>query len=135
MTLEELADTLPNGLHDAELLSLRIDYAQRLLSLDLRLLVGAPDAPSTAGREARRTARVTLRGLVYCVIDPPDARYLRESGRSLTIDVGSGEPGTAPSALPPVPPGAFLAWIFVAQWNGFIRVAAHDAEVSPLPPP
>lgn len=86
-----------------------------------------------AEREARRPARITLSGLVFCVIDPPDARDPFDAARAPRIDAGPGEPSTARLALPPLPEGAFLAWIFVADWNAFIRIAARDTALEWLP--
>ena len=50
-----------------------------------------------------------------------------------TIDAGDGEPATSPLALPPVPPDAFLSWIFVHQQNTFLRVVARDVRLDDLP--
>src|ERR1035437_2834597 len=40
ITLEELENTLPNGLHDAEVQVITIDYKQRKVTLDLAIWVG-----------------------------------------------------------------------------------------------
>ena len=129
MTLEELELTLPSGLHDAILLRLAIDYGKRQMSLDLDVDVGDPDAAHETAREARRRACVTLSGLVFCVIDPPDPRYSFDTAGPLTIDSGTGEPDGAPGIHQPVPQDAHLAWIFVSRWNAFIRFAAENATL------
>ncbi len=133
MTLDELAASLPSGLHDAKLLSLAIDYPRQRMTLDLRIDVGDPDAPDAAAREARRPVRICFTGLVLCVVDPPDSRYPFDRAGPLTIDAGDGEPSTSPLVLPPVPPGAFLSWIFVYEWNAFLRVVARDVRIDEPP--
>jgi hypothetical protein len=40
VTLEDLENTLPNGLHDAEVHKLSVDYVGRTLTLDLSVWVG-----------------------------------------------------------------------------------------------
>ncbi len=130
MTLDELARGLPSGLHDAALVRLAVDYEQQSLTIEVRICVGDPDASSDPLREARRPACITLSGLVFCILDPPDSRYPFDARGPMVIDAGPGEPSTAPGAHPPVPAGAFLAWIFVSGWNSFIRFAARDAELT-----
>jgi len=120
VTLDELAASLPGGLHDAKLLSLAIDYPRQRLTLDLRIDVGDPDAPDAAAREARRPVRLVFTGLVLCVVDPPDSRYPFDRAGPLTIDAGDGEPSTSPRVLPPVP-------------NAFLRVVARDVQLEEPP--
>jgi len=43
VTLEELNTSLPNGFHDAELTSFRVDYLKRELVLDLNIWLGGMD--------------------------------------------------------------------------------------------
>jgi len=40
MTLEELDETLQNGLHDAQIKALTHDYERALVKLDVRIVVG-----------------------------------------------------------------------------------------------
>lgn len=133
MTLDEVERDLVNGLHDAALERLTIDYSQKCLTMELQVWLGDPDADTLAGRELMKPAKITLSGLAFCIIDPPDSRYPFEDRGPLQIDVGTGEPSTAPGAHPPVPTDAFLAWIFVTGWNAFIRVAARSAELEWVP--
>ncbi len=134
MTLDELAASLPNGLHDALLVAFTVSHERKTLSLDLQLWVGDPAAALPSEREARRPVRLEFTGLVLCVVDPPDERYPFDVAGPLMIDAGDGQPSTAPVPLPPVPPGAFLAWVFVNPWNSFIRVVARDVTLVDPPP-
>jgi hypothetical protein len=120
MTIFEIADQLPNGFHDSEVESIRIDYVSRTLELALNVWVGGSDvAPET--REAYRRALVWIRGLQYCVIDPPDERYPFSASHALTIDVAE------PTLLVPKP-ALFGCRVWVAEWNAFFHIAAGSAE-------
>ena len=130
MTIQELAETLPNGFHDAHVSCLKIDYARREVAFEMSVWVGEVDSPDLAVRECHRPAVLKLTGLLYCVIEPPDTRYPYLDARDLTIDIGDLGllPAPGPSNLPSVTlDGAFRSWIFVNQWNAFIYVAACKA--------
>ena len=58
MTFQQIADSLPNGFHDAELQRFEMDYVHRKLRFDLEVWIG--DMNSTQARELYRPARVTL---------------------------------------------------------------------------
>lgn len=63
--------------------------------------------------------------------EPPENRVHEKSGEGVRIDMGSMSELTRPpaKALPPVPPEAFVNWIFVMDWNAFIHMAARDARL------
>jgi hypothetical protein len=127
MTIDELDALLPNGLHDAKLERVAIDFGDRTARLDLDIWVGDDEE-----REAHRRAQMTLSGLVFWVSEPPDPRYPFLSPGPESIDAGpltDKIPEKQP-ALPPVPQGAFANWIFVRDWNAFIYVAAKDASLT-----
>ncbi len=130
-TLDVLSASIPNGLHDAELKTLAIDYVKREVRLSLNISVGDLDAVAEAEREAYRHAEVILSGLIYYVCEPPDAGYPYDRGGSVRIDIGAMQTLTQPASmtLPPVPTTAFVNWIFVNEWNAFIYVAAQDARL------
>ena len=126
MTLEELEKTLPNGLHDAELLGLHIDYSAR--EAIVRVNVDVSDSNSSAdGEPDYRAAQLRFFDLQFAVVDPPALIDFR-SGVS-PISVGTGEPATAPLSVPQVTPERFLCWIFVVESNSFVRIAARSVEL------
>ncbi|MFZ2490206.1 MAG: hypothetical protein WA208_01850 [Thermoanaerobaculia bacterium] len=120
MNLAELAESLPNGLHDAELARWTVDYVARTAVLELELWVATDDSP----RELYRPARLTLSGVEYLVIEPPDPTYPFQGSKSITIDLSSEATEFVPQA------GAGTAFrLFVAEWNSFICGAASRAEL------
>jgi hypothetical protein len=46
VTLEELENTLPNGLHDAEVRRITVDYERRKVTLEVAVWVGDMDEPA-----------------------------------------------------------------------------------------
>lgn len=124
MTLDELAASLPNGLHDAELHKCTIDYAARSVQLTLNLWVGRPEH-----MEVYRPAIINLTGLHFWIVESPDPECPGDNGR-LIIDTGEVVALAKPPAihLPDVPQTAFVNWIYVRQWNAFMYVAAETAD-------
>ncbi|MCM3900340.1 MAG: hypothetical protein ND866_01395 [Pyrinomonadaceae bacterium] len=132
MTLEELADTLPDGFHDAQISSVSIDYIKREAKLIIDLSVGDPSSEKEELRDAYREGELKLSGLLYWVIEPPDANYPYRESKQLWVDAGAlGSASFKPSVkLPePLPAGAFASWIFVQDWNSFMFIAAMDASL------
>ena len=128
MTLDQLESTLPNGLHDAELTRIIVDYERRQMSFELAVWVGDIDAPPDR-REAYRNGRVDISGLLFLVIEPPDPKYPFKSS-DLTIDGCDTRMNLNSELLDSVPPDAFFRSFWVNQWNAFIHVAAKDAQMS-----
>lgn len=126
MNLDELEDSLPNGLHDAKLLRLDVNYEAATASLELEVLIGVPGESEGGAYETYRRGRIDLEGLAFIAIDSP-ASLTR--GGPVRISAG---PGVAPTSQlePPsdLPQKCFIHWIFVSDWNGFIHVAAEAAS-------
>jgi hypothetical protein len=125
MTLAELAKTLPNGFHDAELRALRMDFTQGCLILDLDVWVGEMADP--ARREAYRSAQVTLEKTICLVVEPPASSDLWLRSGSVRIDVGFDKPARAWCRPPEPPAGSFGAYLFVHETNSFLHVVAGGA--------
>lgn len=123
-TLEAVVAALPNGLHDARLRSLHLDYTKAEAVFVLDALVSTPESSVPSDY---RSLQLTVHGLVFASIDVPASAALG-SGKPLRIDAGPGQPSTAPSELPELPEGCFLHWLFVDEWNGFIRLAGRGAS-------
>jgi hypothetical protein len=129
VTLEELADTLPNGLHDAFVKTVLLDFTARTAVLDVSLWVGDIESGSEDERERRRSATITLHGLQFFVIDPPDPGYAYASPEPLWfVDISAP---VADARLPRnLPREAFASSFFVNQSNSFVHVAALDVTIA-----
>ena len=127
MTLDDLEAALPNGLHDAEIHSIAIDYVARTARFILDAWVGTMDMPAGPERERYRRASLELTGLQYLAIQPPDFRPQYHFADTAPVKTGGLSPVDVPS---PLPEDAFEAELFIADWNSFIQVAATDARLT-----
>jgi hypothetical protein len=128
MTLEELENTLPNGLHDAEVRQISVDYEQRNLAIDVAIWVGKM-TDSSETREAYRKGRIEISGLLFLVMEPPDARYPFAKG-NLRIDGCDLSKNVERKLLDSLPSDAFFRSLWVSDWNAFIHIAATEAQIS-----
>jgi hypothetical protein len=127
MTFEEMEERLPSGLHDASLQALRVDWVKREVEIDLGV-------QTRDDGECRRLGRVVVGDLLFCAIEPPEddagRGYEPLPARGLTIGTGAGTAeATSKKALPRVPDGYFLQWIFVREWNAFIHICGRDVSL------
>jgi hypothetical protein len=122
---EALLNTLPNGLHDAELVSLAIDLGQAEVDCAVLADLSDPDDPSSEGRH--RPVRLHFTGVSFVALDPPELE-VAALGHAW-IDAGGGHAATSPRPAPPAPDDGFLAWIFLQETNGFICLGARHASI------
>lgn len=124
-------------MHDAILLALSVDYERGVLELRLDLWVGDPSAPPGEEREARRPCRMRVSGLQYCVIEPPDPRYMSEPSYldAPMIDAGEGVPSKTHPHFHLKTSTAITLWIFVSNRNSFILLAGTRVEFHLGEPP
>jgi hypothetical protein len=127
MTLRELADGLRWGLHDAYLEALAIDWPHATASLTVRFMM-------SESQDEERRGRIDLNGLVFCSVDAPEIApergYTPTPAHGLWISDGEGSAPGAQAALPFIPDGCFLHWLFVNDWNRFIHVCARDVSLT-----
>jgi hypothetical protein len=133
-TIEHLESILPNGFHDALLLRLSVDYRIGEAVMGIEVVVNDERTPEY------REGLLRMSGVHFLVVDAPGPNAILNSPRRSRIDAGSGHPSRSTIDLPSLPPGHFLHWFFVNDWNAFIRVAAKDAtftwahEINPHSP-
>ena len=101
MTVAEIADLFPNGLHDAEVESLHIDHEKRTVTMTVDVWVGSLEDPGEE-REAYRRGTLAFSGMHYCATEGPS---------------------TPPAA-------AFTCRFWVDEWNGFVHLAAQDVSLT-----
>jgi len=128
VTLEELENTLPNGLHDSEVQRVSVDYEQRKLVLEVAIWVGNMADPPER-REAYKRGRIEITGLLFLVMEPPDPKYPFGHSAELTIDGCDMGKNLNRELLQSLPSNAFFRSLWVDEWNAFIHIAARDAEI------
>jgi hypothetical protein len=125
MTLEEL-EKLPNGLHDADVEGITVDYAQRKVIFDLAVWVGrTEDTPER--REAFKKERMEISGLLFLVMEPRTQNT--HSRHGLTIDGCDMSKNNSGKLLESLPADSFLRSLWVNEWNVFIHIAANSAAL------
>lgn len=131
MTLDELYKTLPNGMHDAVVHSITVDYSKRQARFDISVWVGDLDSKDSEAREAYRDGELVLNDVGYYIVETPDPTYPYYGIENITIDTGNIDSLNKPIdvKLPPAQEGMLVNWIYVYEWNSFIYVASRSAEL------
>ena len=127
MTFKEVAASLPNGFHDAELQRFEMDYVHRTLRFDLLVWIGDMDDPRR--RELYRQACLTLDDVAFLVIEPPDVTYPWLKAGRIRIDAGEGQPPQSSSTLPVAPAGTRTTRIYLGELNTFLLFSAGNASL------
>jgi hypothetical protein len=127
MTFKEVAASLPNGFHDAELQRFEMDYVHRTLRFDLVVWIG--DMDDARRRELYRPAHLTLDDVAFLVIEPPDITYPWLNAGRIRIDSGEGQPPQSSSTLPVAPAGTRTTWIYLGELNRFLLFSAGNASL------
>ena len=126
MSLDRLSE-LPNGLHDAELVSLHVNYADGEVVLVVNVDVSHPEESAESQSPSYRRVHLHVRDVQFVVIDPPHGS---PAFKGLSrIDGGDGQPQGNAIDLPQLQAGAFLCWIYVESSNSFIRIGAKSVAV------
>lgn len=129
MSPADILAQLPNGMHDASITDMRVEFGRRTVILDMQFWVGDLDADEEAKREAYRVGRLVLTGVVATRIDPPDPA---DRGSCFSLDEGidvHGEFGTYPGELPAPDDGLVRLWFYVENWNARMTFTARECSV------
>jgi len=132
MTLAEIDKLLPNGFHDADLMSLTIDYVARTVGMKMELSYSGPDDGPEVPRYKPGT--VLALGLHFCILESPCAKY--DFNAPGPLWVSGYETKSTPQLmeafdkqlLAKLPSDAFVYTFFVHDWNAFIHISADSAE-------
>ena len=89
MTFEQLLNLLPNGLHDAELSRLSVDYEKGAVSVVIDIDVSDANAPTVV--ESSRRATIMFEGVQFVMLEPPGAtqKVIARSMQVAFLCVGS----------------------------------------------
>jgi hypothetical protein len=115
MTLEEIDHSLPEGLHDGLIVSLRHDYAQAVVILELSLYTP----------EGRRAGELRFEGVFYCAVDPPlpESSFLHPGGLWVTSFAQTSDK-LPDELLARLPPNTLHYSIFNRDWYSETHIAA-----------
>jgi len=71
MTLSEIDESLPQGLHDSEVQRLTYDIPSKSVILDLSVYMVGPDDQISDGETFQCDARLVFTQALYVAVDPP----------------------------------------------------------------
>jgi hypothetical protein len=128
--MEEVAYRTPNGLHDAYLLGLSVDYKERILRFDLNWWTGDLSGDVEEVRESWRLGTMVIEGFLYLVVESP-AEGSTVDEPSYIDGFQTRESDISRALLPSIPDDSFRYSIFVGDWNSFIHFAGASASVVP----
>ncbi|HEU0047498.1 MAG TPA: hypothetical protein VFQ43_07830 [Nitrososphaera sp.] len=131
MTFEELAQKLPNGFHDAEILKISMDFVNRSIVIGMNLLTGVPGDPDP---ERYRPGALRVVSPYLFFIEPPDPSYhfvpdgspINASGSSIKV----GKSAEVDRLLAVLPPNSTPYFFFLDDWNSCLYLAGASVEFS-----
>lgn len=130
MTLEELDEQLPNGLHDAKLRSIMHNYEIATLTIHVEILTGLPDNPPSA-RFAYRDAVISFSNVLLCHIEQPENERIVGVRGSVWFRYWRTEPGILlPKLSDRFPADAFSYTLYILEWESSIHIVASDVSFS-----
>jgi hypothetical protein len=129
MTLLEIEQSLPNGLHDAEVHKITIDYEHLRVNIDLAVWVGDMNDPPER-REAYKEGQLEISGLLFMAMEAPDSTYPFQGNPELIVDGCDSTTLVDRKLLSALPADAFVRSFFVKEWNSFIHIAAKEAALA-----
>jgi hypothetical protein len=126
MTLEQLEEELPNGLHDAQIRSIARNFENGTLTLEVRILIGLPD-DSPEKRDEYRNGSITFTGVELFVIESPEASSAFLAPGSVSFSVSRSEVDLFPvDIVGKLMQGTDMYSLFILDWHSHIHIAASD---------
>jgi len=126
VTLEELDEALPNGLHDARIARILLNYEEATVKLDVEILVGSPDEPKS---DTYRNATVTFSKVLFSVVQMPEnERIFGITGSIWFIFQRLAREQLAAKVAKAIPDNALCYSLYVLEWEACINLAAMEAS-------
>ena len=130
MTLEELDDTLPNGLHDAQIKAMTHDYEQATVKLKVAILIGLPD-DAPLDRYRYRNGEILFHRVLFCAVETPDNERTLGHPGSIWFQFCRMEPGVLPEKIEiAIAPVTLCYSLYILDWVSEIHIAAGDVSFS-----
>ncbi len=132
MKITEAERVLPNGLHDATLLEVKVDYSNRTAALQFIADYSDPDhKPNPPDRKVM----LRVSGVHFIDVPAPDLKNKygcdgpADVAGFLSLEDSEYINADVLEAAKHLPRTAFCEAIFVTDWNDFIVIAAEDARI------
>ena len=130
MTLEDLDEILPNGLHDARIRTLTHDYEDAIVKLDVEILSGLPDDPSP-DRFRYRKGEILFHQVLFCTIEAPENERILGHAGTIWFKFWRTEAGILPEKIEKsLTPETLCYSLYILDWVSQINIAAGDVSFS-----
>lgn len=137
MTLEQIDESLPNGLHDAQIQEVAMNYERARLILRVQVHVGLFSQPYPEC-ERYRSGEITFQKVLFYSVELPQAGSSFQYPGTVWFSYERTPQGRLPAALAEAVPSQTHCYsLFIREWLSHIHVAASevtfrwlDAEVS-----
>ena len=127
MTLEELDNSLPEGLHDAQIRSYVRDFEAATLTLFVKVVVGLSREDNR--RLQYRDGEIVFQGVQYFMSENPDAESTFRDSGCVWFSFSRADAGAIPEAVDKVLPLGLLRYsIFVQEWHSSMNIAAREVS-------
>lgn len=116
--------------HDAELLSVVVNYEKRELVSEWYLCVGDPDASDRGARNRQRRGRLTLQKPQFWVVEPPASAGRQPGLPWLTSDgpLRQAPTETGRRLADQLRPGSMGWYLYLSGWNAYVYCGAAGAR-------
>ena len=130
MTLEELDQILPNGLHDAQIRAMTHDFERAVVRMDVQILVGRPKE-DVANRLRYRSGEILFHQVLFCAVEiPQNERILGVLG-SIWFVFHRTKPEALPEKIARALPAEALCYsLYILEWESEIHIAAGEVSFS-----
>jgi hypothetical protein len=130
MTIEDLGQTLPNGLHDARIRSLSHDFESAIVKLEVEVLFGLPDDPPPE-RYRYRNGEILFHQVLFCSVEIPENERIIGHPESIWFVFDRISLGALPENIAKaLPPEALCYSLYILEWESQIRIAAGAVSFS-----
>lgn len=127
MTLEEIDNSLPEGLHDAQIRSYVRDFESATLTLFVKVAVGLSKENNRLLEY--RDGEIGFRDVQYFVSENPDAESTFRDSGCVWFSFGRADAGVIPEAVNAVLPPELLRYsIFIREWYSSMNIVARDVS-------
>jgi hypothetical protein len=130
MTLEELEESLPNGLHDAQICKIAVDYNRTELTLDVRVWIGLLSQPRP-DRDHYRSGAIVFRRVYFYSVEPPEVASAFKHPGPVSFSCERMELAAMPQELAASIPSDMQCYsLFVQDWISHIHICAAEVNFS-----
>lgn len=130
MTLEQLEQSLPNGLHDAQIRRVEMDYEHARLVLRVKVWVGLLDQPPPE-RDRYRDGNIVFEGVQLFSIELPQPGSAFRHPGSVWFSYERTTPGVVPATVADgLRAGTQSYSLFVQDWLSCIQIATSEVGFS-----